>query len=359
MDATHTLTTALQPGAVAILHVHGSETHRVLEQLTGHAAWPVGRLRLSRFADIDEGLAGLIRPDTAQLMPHAGPRVVQKLQAWLDNHHVPPATHPVPQALYPEADSPLEADVLHAIANAASPAAVDLLAAQPKLWRIWHNTHPRPRVSDPGRSPLRHLLIPPTVVVVGRPNVGKSTLLNQLLGRAASVVADLPGTTRDWVGGLVELAPAPATPLTSAVAVRWLDTPGLRHSDDPVEQRAIALARRLTEQADVLIAMRDPERDWPEPEAFPRHRTPDLWLRNKSRPKDTDAPGSREHPLHLTAREGDGIEQLQQRVLQTLGLSPQPPAEPALWAFSPRLQDIVNGRSTGAEPYLGVEPKRG
>ncbi|NJL31882.1 MAG: GTP-binding protein [Phycisphaerales bacterium] len=60
------------------------------------------------------------------------------------------------------------------------------------------------------------------VVVAGQPNVGKSTLMNKMLGRSASLVADLPGTTRDWVAGWVEL---------EGVALHWMDTPGLRHTD--------------------------------------------------------------------------------------------------------------------------------
>ncbi|MEO0515377.1 MAG: GTPase, partial [Planctomycetota bacterium] len=182
-------------------------------------------MRLRNFAGIDEGLAGRVSPTTAQLMPHGGLRVVQKLETWLREQGVTRAEDIDTQALYPEATSPIEADVLHAIATASSPAAIGLLAAQPQCWRDWLASDPKSEIRNP--KSLQHLLTPPTIVVVGRPNVGKSTLLNRLVGRSASVVADLPGTTRDWVGGLVELVPRGGEAQRDAIAVRWLDTPGL------------------------------------------------------------------------------------------------------------------------------------
>ncbi|MEM8496282.1 MAG: GTPase, partial [Planctomycetota bacterium] len=303
MSVYYAVTTSNQPGAVAILQVSGhvEDLVELLDALTSDvpprsrdatrprliARWPVGRLRLCDFAGIDEGLAGRISETTAQLMPHGGLRVVQKLEAWLRANGVEPdPTTGVAvdaRTLYPEAASHLEADMLHAIATWSSPAAIERLADQPRRWRRWLESMPR---ADPEyQASLRHLFVPPTVVVVGRPNVGKSTLLNRLVGRSASVVADLPGTTRDWVGGLVELVPTlpgggDGDPAIDAVAVRWLDTPGLRSSDDAVEQRAIEQARGVVADADVLVAMRDPEHGWPDLGNLPRE--PDVWVINKA-----------------------------------------------------------------------------
>ena len=127
-------------------------------------------------------------------------------------------------SLYPEAGDRLEAESLAAMARAASPAAIDLLAHQPSLWRMALRRHSaggghdpdhagagsltdRHRVQILGRSEVLDRLIDPSlVVVVGQPNVGKSTLTNQMLGRSVSIVADLPGTTRDWVAGLAEIS---------------------------------------------------------------------------------------------------------------------------------------------------------
>ena len=66
-----------------------------------------------------------------------------------------------------------------------------------------------------------------TVVIAGRPNVGKSSLLNQLLGEERAIVTPIPGTTRDFVSEIIDL---------DGVPVRLIDTAGVRRSDDPVEK---------------------------------------------------------------------------------------------------------------------------
>jgi len=349
--------TANTPGAIALIQLHGHDTRGILEQLTGHAGWPAGRVRLSRFGDIDEGLAVALNDDSAQLMPHGGPRVVQLLVDRLIGLGCTVAQDPDPQATYPEAASPIEADVLHAIARAQSPAAIDLLADQPTRWRAWlempEDQHAVSRESIRKRSAvLEQLIVPPTVVVAGPANVGKSTLTNALMGRAVSIVADLPGTTRDWVGGVVELASGAGPGVSGGeIAVRWLDTPGLRASDDAVEQRAIALARSVVEGADVLIAMRDAASNWPSVDALPR--TPDLWVVNKCDDADSenDAMGDLpDHPLRISAEQGHGLAALQHAVLSRLGLATLDDTTP--WAFSKTLRAWARGEAVDLAAYL-------
>lgn len=406
MTTHYTITTTNQPGAVGIVQVSGDTDAvvGVLEELTmkrhansrdltgpggagydahktgtlknsdssppgpvrsrllGVRKWEVGRLRLCNFADIDEGLAGMISPTTAQLMPHGGPRVMQKLTAWLRAHGVPPAPGPgiyfepiegsrETMTRYPEASSPIEADMLHAIAAAASPAAIDRLAAQPALWRQWFSSPQKTSILN--QPSLNHLLSPPTVVVVGRPNVGKSTLLNQLLGRSASVVADLPGTTRDWVGGLVELCPqhheGGADALRNAVAVRWLDTPGIHASKDPVEQRAIELARGLVGGAQVLISMAGADEPWLDASELPRK--PDLMLYNDFNSPPLPKP---QGELVVNAATGEEIDRLTMQVLKHLGLSQLSMGKGAPWAFSLTLQAWAAGEEIDFAAYLAV-----
>ena len=358
------LVTPQAPGAIALLQLQGPEVPRVLADLTGKTHMPDGRARLCRFGDLDEGLV-VLRPTTrgepwAQLMPHGGPRVVQRLIDRLAELGCVYDPTPDPRSVYPEAASPIEADLLATIALAASPAAIDLLAAQPGGWRRWvEDAEP---VSESMRSRIQEraavldrLLMPPTVVVVGPANVGKSTLTNALMGRAVSIVADLPGTTRDWVGGLVELVPEAGVGLGGTeVAVRWLDTPGLRTSSDGVEQRAIGLARSVIEQADLLIAMRDDGSGWPGPEGLPRE--PDLWLLNKcdaAPPKDPSisAGDHADRPLRLSAQHGHGLRALQQCVLDRLGLSSLD-EDGGLWAFSPTLRRWAGGEAIDLAGYL-------
>lgn len=86
------------------------------------------------------------------------------------------------------------------------------------------------------------------VVIVGRPNVGKSSLMNTLLQSDRSIVTPIPGTTRDV---LEELA------LIKGIAVRLSDTAGVRKSEDPIEQEGIRRTGLALEEADLVLAVLD------------------------------------------------------------------------------------------------------
>ena len=86
MPVRMSLASARTPGAVAIVQLHGAGIIAVLRSLTGDDRFPLASLRYVPFADIDHGLAVRLRDDWAQLMPHGGPRVVQKLIDWLLAH---------------------------------------------------------------------------------------------------------------------------------------------------------------------------------------------------------------------------------------------------------------------------------
>jgi tRNA modification GTPase len=86
------------------------------------------------------------------------------------------------------------------------------------------------------------------VVLVGAPNVGKSSLFNALLGEARAIVTDTPGTTRDAIEAVLDL---PGWPL------RLVDTAGLRETENEVEQLGIAAAGRYLKQAVVVLACGD------------------------------------------------------------------------------------------------------
>src|SRR5690606_28944502 len=130
-----TVATAPQPGAVGLLQLHGPGAVALAAALTGRPMPAAGRVALRGFEGIDEGLVAALRDDWVQLMPHGGPRVVQRLVERLIELGATCDAEPDAREMYPEAASPVEADVLAAIARAASPAAIEVLAAQPALWR--------------------------------------------------------------------------------------------------------------------------------------------------------------------------------------------------------------------------------
>ena len=133
------------------------------------------------------------------------------------------------------------------IPRATTETGLRMLLAQPAAWAALEPQH-----VDVDRLledlTLRRLLIPATVAITGAPNVGKSTLANALFGQERSIVADVPGTTRDWVGGVAELRGVP---------VVLVDTPGRRETADPIEREAIELSRRPVEAADLVIQVLD------------------------------------------------------------------------------------------------------
>lgn len=89
------------------------------------------------------------------------------------------------------------------------------------------------------------------VALCGEPNVGKSSLLNALLGEDRAIVTPIPGTTRDMVTGDLTLAGSP---------VHLTDTAGLHATDDPVERIGVERARRAIVSADVVLAVVDASR---------------------------------------------------------------------------------------------------
>ena len=339
------LTTSNRPGAIAILQLVG-QVEPILHALTGGDDWPICRARLTHFSDIDEGIAVRLTEDIAQLMPHGGPRVLQRLTQRLVELGVDQDSEVEanPTEVYPEAADNFEALMLAAIARAASPLAIDLLLDQPRRWRSLTPPPSQRGGRGVGRSPLseqdiarsqrlNRLINPPRVVVVGAPNVGKSTLSNALLGRAMSITADRPGTTRDYTSGRIDFA---------GLVVDWHDTPGLRATDDPIERKAIDLARSLIKRADLLIALTDHEHDWP---TLPRD--PDLRVLNKidllPTPPDReagvssgDSPWRGEGPIPISALQQTGVPELVTTVRDQL-IPPADLQHPGPWLFDERL----------------------
>ncbi len=87
-----------------------------------------------------------------------------------------------------------------------------------------------------------------TAAIIGRPNVGKSSLLNALLRTDRAIVTPVPGTTRDVLEEVLNIRGIP---------VRLLDTAGIRETGDPVEQEGVRRSRAAREQADLLLIVLD------------------------------------------------------------------------------------------------------
>ena len=155
------------------------------------------------------------------------------------------------------------------------------------------------------------------VVLAGRPNVGKSSLLNRLAGEELAIVTEIPGTTRDAIRQSINLEGIPA---------HVIDTAGLRESDDPVEKIGIARTWAAIEKADLVVLLLDAMQGQSAadqailaqlPRALPR-----ITVMNK-----IDLAGrapmlertNGEIRVWLSAKTGAGVEELRQVMLEVVG----------------------------------------
>ena len=156
--------------------------------------------------------------------------------------------------------------------------------------------------------------------IVGRPNAGKSSLLNALAGYDRAIVTDIPGTTRDTVEETVELGGIP---------LRLIDTAGLRDSSDPIEQLGVERSRRAMEEAELILVVLDQSQPAREEDAAliraAVERAPTIVVLNKQ-----DLPCQLEwtEPLDLAAsvpicaKTGAGLDGLAELVAQTFPRDP-------------------------------------
>ena len=165
-------------------------------------------------------------------------------------------------------------------------------------------------------------------VIVGAPNVGKSTLMNCLAGCERSIVTDIAGTTRDIVEETVRLGD---------VTLRLADTAGIRDTDDRVETVGVALARRRLEQAALVLAVFDGSRALTDEDKALAAAITDaatIAIINKADCAEcTDRAWLEAHfgrVVTLSAKNGDGIAALTEAVAQVTGVERLDAAEPTL-----------------------------
>ena len=148
------------------------------------------------------------------------------------------------------------------------------------------------------------------VALVGRPNVGKSSLLNLLSRRERAIVTDLPGTTRDLLESEIVLEGVPIT---------LLDTAGIRSTNDAVEQLGIARSHDALASADLVVLLFDLVDGWTAEDQLLREQipadVPHLLVGNKADLSDLAAPAD----VHLSAVTGVGEAQLVQALLERCG----------------------------------------
>ncbi len=154
--------------------------------------------------------------------------------------------------------------------------------------------------------------------IVGRPNVGKSTLMNLLSGREKSIVTDIPGTTRDIVEDSVNIGD---------VILHLYDTAGIRRTDDPVEQVGVERAKGKIETAQLILALFDSSRELSEEDRelmISMQGRPCIAVINKtdlqSKIDMNDLQKHFPHLVSISAYQKTGLEELTECIHQVLGM---------------------------------------
>ncbi|MDP7539996.1 MAG: 50S ribosome-binding GTPase, partial [Alphaproteobacteria bacterium] len=160
-----------------------------------------------------------------------------------------------------------------------------------------------------------------TVAIVGRPNVGKSTLFNRLVGRHAALVNDRSGVTRDWREGEASLGPA---------RFRVIDTAGLENADaESLEGRMLVSTETVLGEVDLVLMVTDARAgltahdrhfaDW-----LRRHDKPVRLLVNKVEGKAAEASVAEAwalglgEPVAVSAEHGEGLGELYEALVAAL-----------------------------------------
>ena len=168
------------------------------------------------------------------------------------------------------------------------------------------------------------------VVLAGRPNVGKSSLLNRLAGEERAIVTPVPGTTRDALREPIQIQGIPLV---------LVDTAGLRASSDMVERMGMERTRLELERADAVIAVFDATRGRDELENLPAG-IPVIEVYNKIDLVRPSVPPMAE--LAVSAKTGEGLDALRDAILRTAGWNSS--GEPVFLARERHLRALEQAR---------------
>jgi tRNA modification GTPase len=140
------------------------------------------------------------------------------------------------------------------------------------------------------------------VAIVGAPNVGKSTLLNALVGEERAIVSDIQGTTRDAIEDCIQLG---------GITFRFIDTAGIRHTDDQIERMGIDRSIAAVQRAQIVLMMTEPGTPYPDVPI----RDDQTVIRIENKTDLNSACSDSVATLSISAKYGIGLDALRQRLI--------------------------------------------
>ena len=140
------------------------------------------------------------------------------------------------------------------------------------------------------------------VAIIGAPNVGKSTLLNALVGEERAIVSDIQGTTRDAIEDCIQLG---------GITFRFIDTAGIRHTDDQIERMGIDRSIAAVQRAQIVLMMTEPGTPYPDVPI----RDDQTIIRIENKTDLNSACSDSVATLSISAKYGIGLDALRQRLI--------------------------------------------
>ena len=331
------LLTPVGAAAIATIRLTGPRVEAFLAAHFNRTA-TIGRAVHGDLVDgqqiIEDPLVAKINETTVELHVHGGSWVIERTLelAAEDGFRLTPSPPPLDGV---DCSTEIEREVLESLPSARTEEALRLLLHQPTAWQILLDKPIDPStfaqiLSD--RS-LEWMLRLPRVAIIGPPNVGKSTVANQLFGQQRSITADQPGTTRDWVGEIANL---------DGLAVMLLDTPGVRASDDAIEMTAIERASGQIEQADLIVVVADAEQpDDPVIRQMLASNPTAVYVVNKIDRVRSANRADGEGLICTNGLNGDGVDVLRREIRMRFCCEPINVTRPCCW--TDRQREILKG----------------